>query len=329
MSFSKNFRSRMTAHGLTAYDRAFNDKLRSFTKWFKNSLTKEEVLVDGVPVDAVVQDQNQANNKDLSDDKYIIVEKETVINTGSQIDWRDRTWIVFSNEHKTIPTHKQLRMKPSNYVIKWMAKGKVAQSNAFIQNQTLYTLGVSTSGNHAWIANAKMLMYLPDTADSRAIGIGQRVFIGGAVYQIMFRDYVSRRGLIHFLMEEDFVNPDSDNVELEVANYYTDIEMHPPEEKPEGLEEEITLKGSETLRIGSTITIDATVYEEGQISGNGVKEWIVSDIDKVSEVIDQTEKFIVIRVPQNFKYVGSVINIVAKTENGAIASHNLRVISSY
>lgn len=329
MSFSNNFRKRMGAHGLSAYDRAFSDKLRSFKKWFESSLTRETVLIDGVEAVAVVQDQNQANNKDLSDDKYLVVENETEVDTGSQINWREKMWLVFSNENKTIPTHKQLRMKPSNYIIRWMNEGKVNESNAFIQNQTLYTLGVSTSGNHAWIVNAKMLMYLPDTEDSRTIGIGQRVFIGGVVYQIMFRDYVSRRGLIHFLLEEDFVNPNVDNIDLEIANYYTDIEAHEPDEEPSGVAEEVIVSGAEVVRVGSTITIDAKVYRDTALTDDGVLEWIVSDVDKVSEVVDQGDNHITIRIAQNFKFVGSVINVVAKSASGSIDSHTIRVVSPY
>lgn len=327
MSFSKGFRSRMNTHGLSSYDRAYNDKLRSFKKWFDSSLTRETVTIDGLETVAVIQDQNQANNKDLSDDKYLIVENETVVDTGSQVDWREKVFLVFSNENKTIPTHKQLRMKPSNYIIKWMNDGRVAQSNAFIQNQTLYTLGISMSGNNAWIVNAKMLMYLPDSEDSRTIGIGQRVFIGGAVYKIMFRDYVSRRGLIHFLLEEDFVNPEVDNVEFEIANYYTDLAE--PDEVPTGTAEEVIVSGAEVIRVGSTITIDAKVYRDSVETEDGVLEWVVSDVDNVSEVVDQGDNHITIRVAQNFKFVGSIVNIVAKSASGSIDSHTIRVISPY
>src|SRR5699024_955882 len=214
----------------------FYRKSRSFEKWFDQSMNAFDVEIDGIANRVVIQDQNQNNNKDLSDDKYLITKLETDVKVGSHITYGEEEWIVFSNEFKTIQTHKQVKMKEVNHYIKWMINGEISGKGkgypAFIQNQTLYTLGVSTSGNNAWIVNAKMMMYLPDNAETRTIGIGQRVVIGGSVYQVMFRDYVSRRGLVHFLLEQDMVAPDRDNLELEIADYWTGV--NPPKDDGEG-----------------------------------------------------------------------------------------------
>ncbi|QRV11475.1 hypothetical protein JR311_19930 (plasmid) [Bacillus velezensis] len=327
MSYDSIFQKRMTAKGLSKYDRAMHRKSRSFNAWFQNALSREPVLIDGVSQYAVFQDQNQNNNKDLSDDKYVVVENQSNLKVGSLIDWREKKWMVFTEENKTIPTHKQAKIKQSNGYIKWMIGDKVSGNGdghpAFIQNQTLYTLGVSTSGNHSWIVNAKMMMYMQDNDETRNLKINQRIFIGGAVYQVMFKDYVSRRGLINYLLEQDFINSSRDNIELGVADYFTN------EEDDDGIQndttevKEVVISGPDKAKIGSVVelNIDDTNYE--------VSEWTVADTESSVSIVEQDVKHIKVRVENNFKKVGSIITIIAKTKDGVIGTKTVKITSPY
>lgn len=324
----------MNAKGKTAYERKLRSASRDFQNWFDNSLGRELVTIDGIEQYAVFQDQNQNNNKDLSDDKYMIVENSTNAEVGSYVHWRGQIGMVFTNEEKTIPTHKQFKTKVSNQALKWMIGDQVANNGhgypAFIQNQTLYTLGVSTSGNNAWIVNAKMMMYVQDNEDTRTINIGQRLFIGGDVYQVMFRDYVSRKGLIHFLLEQDFPNPESDNMELEVADYYTAKKTDSTPQEVIGVSKEVTINGKDKARIGTTLTYEASIFRDGVLlSDEGITEWTVADTEAVAFVEEQTSKSITIRIDSNFKKVGSTISIIGKTEDGVIGSKTVNIISPY
>lgn len=326
----------MNSKGGTRYERNFNKMSRSFELWFENTLAKEEVEIDGVKQYAVINDQNQNNNKDLSDDKYMVVKNESNLKVGSIMKWRDREWLVFSDEEKSVPTHKQTKIRPSNGRIKWMINGKVSgiEGNghpAVIKNNTLYTLGLSTSGHHSWIVNAKMLMYMQDNSETRNIAIGQRVFISGAVYQVMFKEWMSRNGMIQFLLEEDFVDPSRDNVELGVADYYVDgKEQGGGEETPKPVEKTVVITGSEKARIGSTVKYEANVYEDGNLdSEEGITEWTVMDDSAVATIVEQSTKGISIRIVSNFQKVGSQITIVGKTADGVIGSKTVKIISPY
>lgn len=322
----------MKAKGANSYDRKMYNATRSFERWFNQSLARELVAIDNIEQYAVFQDHSQSNNKELSDDKYMITENKSNVKVGSVVNWRDSNWLVFTEEHKTIPTHKQTKVKESNHRIKWMIGDKVCNHgvghHAYIQNQTLYTLGVSTSGHHGWIVDAKMMMYLQDNEETRNIKIGQRIFIGGAVYQIMFKDYVSRSGLINYLLEQDMINPSRDNIELEIADYYTALEDDFDDEI-DGSNKEIVIRGSETAKIGSTNTFSAVVYDNGIETPEDITEWVVGDSEGVASVIGQTVKDITVRIESNFQKVGSVISIIGKTSDGAIGSKSVRIISPY
>ncbi|PEF30287.1 hypothetical protein CON39_11465 [Bacillus thuringiensis] len=336
MSYS-TFRNRMNSKGGTRYERNFNKMSRSFELWFENTLAKEEVEIDGVKQYAVINDQNQNNNKDLSDDKYMVVKNESNLKVGSIMKWRDREWLIFSDEEKSVPTHKQTKIRPSNGRIKWMINGKVSgvEGNghpAVIKNNTLYTLGLSTSGHHSWIVNAKMLMYMQDNSETRNIALGQRVFISGAVYQVMFKEWMSRNGMIQFLLEEDFVDPSRDNVELGIADYYIDGKEQGggEEEKPKPVEKTVVITGSEKARIGATVKYEANVYEDGNVNPEeGIVEWTVMDDSAVATIVEQSTKGISIRIVSNFQKVGSQITIVGKTADGVLGSKTVKIISPY
>lgn len=339
-----DFKRRMALKGNTKYDRAFNQKQRSFNEWFKNSLTKSLVKIDNVEYQAVIQDQNQNNNKDLSDDKYMIIENSTPSHVGSLVEWRDRTWLVFTDEEKTIATHKQQKIKPTNHIIKWMLNnGEICGNgegyHAYVQNNTLYTLGVSMSGNNAWVANAKMLMYLPYNDETRNMKLGERVFIGSNVYEVMMKDFISRKGLVHYLLEETFYNPNTDDLENGVADRWK-------EQDSEGVATgevnnannnvvndsnyTLSIEGSNVIKIGKTSVITAIMSNaEGSIIENPITEWTVVDVDGVSTIVEQDQSSITISIAKNFKYVGNQITVVGKAVDGTLASKTINIISPY
>jgi hypothetical protein len=333
MNYSANFKNRMGIRGSSAYDRALFAQQRGFDLYFKDALNRELVAIDGIEQYATFQDQNQNNNKDLSDDKYMVVEKDSNMHVGSYVVWRKEPWLVFSQEHKSVLTHKQAKIRASNHVIKWMIGSQICGSGqgypAYVQNNTLYTLGVSTSGNNAWIVNAKYGMYMQDNPDTRSIKIGQRVFIGGSVFQVLFHDYVARKGLISFLLEEDFVNVNKDNIELEVADYYTAIDQASKEPVLSGISKEVTIIGLDNVKIGTLVKYEAKVFQDGLEIQPDITDWTIDDTDYAVTIVEQDSSFITIRIENNFKKVGSIVSIIGKTSDGVFGSHTVKIISPY
>lgn len=355
--FFSTYKGIMNQRGADRMSRNFNFKQRSFNKYFDESLNKYNVVLNGENTDLIIQDMNQNNNKDLSDDKYIISKLDTPLNVGSLVYWDDRFWLIFTNEHKTIKTHNQAKIKASNYVIKW-ATGNMQVCNngegyqAFVQNQTLYTLGVSKSGSYSWIVNAKMMMYMPYNKETEAVKIGQRIFIGDNVYQVMFKDNVSRNGLINYLLEEDFINPNYDDLNLKVANYYQNpndnpnVESNPEdstitsEEKNEVEETEgestnksstLELLGASTLKIKKTIVIDSVVKDaDGNVvTDDAIVSWALSDLEGAVSVISQDVKSITLQATTNYDLIGSIFTIIATTKSGITNSKTIELVGAY
>lgn len=328
MSEYTAYRNKMSRRGRNLYERTYNKKRRSFVNWYENALNRESCIIDGIPSQAVFQDHSQSNNKDLSDDKYVVTENETQIGIGSYVDWRDREWLVFTEEEKTIPTHQQLKIKEVNWNIKWLKDGEVVNNGlgygAYVQNQTLYTLGVAFVGDLASIANGKMMMYVQNNVDTRDIRIGQRVYIGESVYKILFKDPISRQGLINFLMEQDQEHPDNDNPELGVADYYTGganptMETHDPDKV-------IEIQGDGVARVGSRHTY--RISDEDRT----VDEWIVNYMDSGNSpfrVIKKDEKEVELEFVDDHRNLGKIVNIYAILDDGSTADTSIQIITKY
>ncbi|PWT35143.1 hypothetical protein DKZ29_06290 [Limosilactobacillus reuteri] len=326
-NYSDNFRARMNVIGNSSRKRAYNRVQRNFKEFFSDSLNKEDCIIDGIPAQAVFQDQSQSNNKDLSDDKYVIVPNSTKIGVGSYIEWRNSYWLVFTEEVKTIPTHQQVKIKHVNRTLKWLVdKDKKTICNngkgwgAYVQNQTLYTLGVSFSGEHLPLANAKMSVYIKDTPETRAIKVGTRIFIAGQVYKVEFADYVSRVGLINWLLDENTKNPDTDNYQLEIADYYgpngdsdNKTEHVFFESESAVNEKEWFIEGEKRVRLGRSYVLKAKRADGKDID---VDEWTIGSLEDIPlYVLEKDKNSFSFRVKDDYRFVGNVVTITAKSND--------------
>ncbi|WP_242695371.1 hypothetical protein [Enterococcus mundtii] len=322
MNYSEVYKRKISRRGGNAYERAAKNKSRDFKEYFQSTLNLEECFIDTVLSKAVFQDHSQSNNKDLSDDKYIIVPNETKISVGSYVDWRHAHWLVFTEEFKTIPSHQQLKIKIVNENIKWIKNKKICNDGkgwgAYVQNQTLYTLGIARQGNHLDLVNSKMMLYMQNNKETRSLNVGDRIFCGFTVYKIMFRDGVSRNGLINYLLEEDTLKSD-DNVELRIADYYKsevlDNEVTHPEKIP-------VINGNGQGRLGRTYKY--TIQE-----GYKVDEWILDTAGTPSvEILERDGSMITLRIKDDRRNVGSVVTLMAKV-NDNVSSFSIRISNKY
>lgn len=356
VGFADSYRKRMKVLGGDTRERNMFRKSHEFELYFENTLNREEAVVDGETVQCVFQDQSQSNNKDLSDDKYIILPNSVSAKIGSYVEWRGEQWLIFTGEYKTIPTHQQLKIKHVNMYMKWLVdKNKKLICNdgkgwgAYVQNQTLYTLGVSNTGNNFPIANAKMSIFIKDVPETRAIKIGTRLFIAGDIYKIEFADRVSRPGLINWLLDEDTFNDEIDNAELGVANYWDEenpkhtdtsqvdtgtksssdtdaTETHENDSEDVQPEVQWNIEGQLKARLGRSYTYTVVSTDGSQPE---VSEWIVGDIEALPFYVNSKDQHsITIQVKDDYTVVGQTATIAAKV-NGEIKNIAIKIIKKF
>lgn len=321
-NYRELYLKKMNRLGSTPYDRGLKAKQREFNRFFEMALNKEECYIDGVKTHAIFQDHSQSNNKDLSDDKYVIVPNSTKANVGSYINWRSQDWLVFTEEVKTIPTHQQMKIKIVNTHINWLDNDGIVRSyGAYVQNQTLYTLGVAFQGDLISVVDGKMMMYMQNNEHTDSIKIGSRVFIGHSVFKILFADEISRNGLINFLMEEDTIT-ENDNRELGIADYWNRV---PATEEDNEHKELPQIVGSETAKIGSTHTFSIS-------DGTEVEEWNIETIDGSTQpfyLLERNTEMLTLQFKNDFRFVGETVNIIAKLSSGDYVSLPVRLTKRF
>lgn len=320
-NYLTRYQRKVRRRGATLKERNLNHKIREFNSYFKNTLNKESCLIDGVETELVFQDHSQSNNKDLSDDKYIIAPNTTKIDVGSYVVWRNSEWLVFTEEYKTIPTHQQLKVKHINETIKWITKNcKISNRGngwgAYVQSQTLYTLGVAVSTNIQAV-DSKMMMYMQNNIETSNLKIDDRLFIGQRIYKIKFRDTISRPGLINYLLDEDTIGA-YDNEELRIANYYRQFKKD--EEVPPV---EVVIEGEKAPKIGKTY-----VYT---VKDAAVMEWNIEAIsaEMPCYILDKSETSVTLQFKNDFRYVGNAVNLIAKLKDESYASLTLNIAKRY
>jgi len=350
-SFSTSYRRKQKVLGDNRVTRNYNRQLEEFNLFYRDTLTRHNCIIDGVPTQAVFQDHSQSNNKDLSDDKYVVVPNSVEVGVGSYIEWANETWMVFTEEYKTIPTHQQLKIKHTNRRLKWLTnKNSKLICNfgkgwpAYVQNQTLYTLGVSFSGQNIAVANAKMSVYIKDVPETRAITVGTRLWIAGQVYKVEFADYVSRPGLVNWLLDEDTKNDETDNAGLEIADYWQsgakDAENvgnkgnddtipagdHDSHSEGEKSTNEWNIEGTQKARLGHTYVYTAMNSDGTQAE---VSEWIIGTLeDSPFYVKEKDNHSITVTIKDVYKLVGQTVTIAAKVD-GAIQNIAIKIIKKF
>lgn len=324
MNYKKYYKDKIARRGNSIYERNYKQKQREFDLYFRDTLNSSYCLIDGEESKLVFQDHSQSNNKDLSDDKYIIAENKTNIHVGSYVDWDDSQWLVFTEEHKTIKTHQQLKVKIVNESIKWIKDGVISNNGngwgAYVQSQTLYTLGVTVSANLSTV-DSKMMMYMQNNEETRKLKTNDRLFVGLKVYKIKMIDFVSRPGLINYLMEEDTLNEAYDNPALRIADYYRKFENN-ENEKPET---KIEIIGESAPRVSKTYTYNLS--DEAVVS-----EWILEFLgsDKTfAYITSKSEDSMTLQIKNDARYIGETVNLIAKLSNDEYIMKTLNIIKRF
>lgn len=189
-----------------------------------------------------------------------------------------------------------------------------------------------------------MSVYIKDVPETRAVKVGTRLWIAGQVYKIEFADYVSRPGLVNWLLDEDTKNPETDNSDLEIADYWdsggkdeddsikdvskltmpTDgSDSHSEDEKPKV---EWNIEGTIKARLGHTYVYTA-MNSDGTKAD--VSEWMIGNLeDSPFYVKEKDNHSITVIVKDIYKLVGQTVTITAKA-NDEIKNIAIKIIKKF
>lgn len=208
-------------------DDIYSQYIEDYQLYFDNALNKtkykdyydEKLLGECILLD--VSTSNLING----DEKYLTTLPNDNLCIGEilELSFQDNDiehWLLTDKEHLAILSHKKFKVRPCNYILKWMYKGVLYKIPCIVSNQTKYTLGVSTQVAGISEGSSRYQILMSFNSISKVIDEGQRFIFNNNAWKTTQVDFISDKGLLSILLGQDSINTEIDNTDLEVAGYY-------------------------------------------------------------------------------------------------------------
>ena len=148
-------------------------------------------------------------------------------------------------------------MLRTNYILKWMdLDGTPQQCPCIVQNQTLYTTGI-TPVKYEDEGNAKESIMLPSNENTLNVKRDKRLIINGNFWRITNINK-DTEGIINLICSESKYNSAIDNLKLGIADYHNNIHTYKLEINTTPI----------TLNINETLQLDIKAYDNDVIVEN-------------------------------------------------------------
>jgi hypothetical protein len=180
------------------------------------------VTIDGSIEQVLIQNYTNPMNEEREDRK-IHCSTSSVIKRGSIVEgYNNGTWIVLT-DIDTNQAYLSAKITRCNHDLKWIDnEGHIQETCAIITNQTLYSLGTDVE-KFMVEPDSKLSVTISNNEHTRKIQRDNKFIVDGYGWIVTNVDRVGRSGLIMLLLGSSSINPENDNMELEIADYYTKL----------------------------------------------------------------------------------------------------------
>lgn len=284
MASREAYYERLTAHGKNRRDRELNAVRRAITSGVSDLLSCHTVRLRQDEIEITVEATEYASVKKFT------AGADVVIGHGDYIVWDDIYWIVTERDYDD-EIYIRGKITQCNYYLKWQNEsGDIVGRWCAINQVSKYNNGVFEGKIVDNIESTLSIMIANDSETEKLRR--EKRFLADTdttepyAFKITQRDVLSNRygsaGLITWAVSQDVYNPERDNRELMIADYW---------EVPETS----SISGPDTIRIG----------QKASYTTDAAAEWRVSIGDPTYLHVDDGTA--VISVPSDRSLVGSVI----------------------
>lgn len=226
------YTERLKVNGTTRREAMRIKTNERLTNKLLTSLSYKQVLVDGMPREVAITDE------DDFDIKNIFSMPGETLRHGCLVEWEDSRWLITEMDaHNELYT--KARMLRCNYLLKWInPSGQIVERWCVVEDGTKYLIGEKATQMMS-IGDARIAITIGKDDETRHIRRGMRFVVDDLdvdeplVYQLtkpnrLFNIY-NGEGVFRYILNE--VNAtDDDNLELRIADYYTWL---PKKDRPE------------------------------------------------------------------------------------------------
>lgn len=244
MSVWDSYRSRINAHGGNKRGAALQKEFRFLMEKIPGSLSYHNAVIDGEQRELAIIDSDNLDTKTLCS-----MPGEDLPH-GGLVEWMDNRWLIIERDANN-EVYTKAKMRQCNYLLRWIADdGSIVERWCIVEDGTKYLTG-EYSDNDFIITRGDSRIALIIAKDRYTIRLNRDD-------RFLIDDYASpnvlayrltkpfklggsydNRGILSFVLQECNTE-DTDNFELNIANYYdhfprkeSDCTPEPPMEDDE------------------------------------------------------------------------------------------------
>ena len=268
----------------------------------------------------------EKRNADIAIGSYVYMEDE---------DGEWKWWLLCSLDER--PQFRQYHILECNWTLKWVVNGKIYSCLSVQRYQNSYNSGSWDMDMTTAVDNITSV-WVPTNSDTQTLGYNQRVMISDEgryppiCWQCSKVDSTTPIGLTKFKFTQELFDPNHDNAELMICNYY-DSPIEPEIQDVDSAilgTAAITYSGTKpTIKVGGSVKTFTPVF-----SGDGVTvdKWFVSDENgDISEyadnyAVERDGELLKLKVTRNYNLIGRVIIVQVVGTDGSSAEISVEVI---
>ena len=244
------------------------------------------------------------------------------------------TWLLVGrDDHPQFPRYSVLKC---NWTFKWILNQTIYSSLGVLRSRNSYNSGVWNDGFFTVVENQDSF-WVPTNPDTQTINYNMRFLlsenkVNPISYIVSKVEDTFPVGITKITLKQDLYNPNTDNTELMIADYYSNsIEPKPQKKRPTKNNAVITYNGNAPKIVigGSFKVLTGKFYNDsGQQLSSVQCNW-TADLDNEEaqnyELIDDGNT-LKIKAKENYNLVGQIIKVgLSAADNSCSTSIDLEV----
>ena len=262
------------------------------------------------------------------------------IDVGSYVYIQDedgewKWWLICHLDER--PSFRQYQILECNWTFGWVVGGKIYHCLGVQRVQESYNSG-SWDGDRLTFVDNITSAWLPTNPDVLTIGYNQRFLISDprrrpcVAWTVSKIEDTQPEGLTKLKFTQETFNPNTDNEELMLADYYVgNIAPEVPDTETDlKATASITYNGTApTIKVGGSYKIFTPVFSDETVT---VDKWTISDengdisADTENYTIEYSGSQLKLKVAQNYYLIGKVLIVQVIGSDGSTAEVSVEVI---
>lgn len=320
------YKKRLRASGNHMGEALKNQSDMIMNNTFTRDIAYRKCYIDNQPVDAKYLVHTYYSISKDAVDYHLQFRPGVHYPIGTYVDIPDdvgtyNRWLIVGRSDE--PQFVKYNVLKCNWTFKWIVNGVVHECLGVLRSRNSYNSGLWTDFYSTTVENQTQLI-VPTNEITQTIYYNMRFLISDnktnpIAWEVSKLEDTFPVGITKITLKQDLFNPNTDNKELMIADYYKNKVL---DENPEKVEYEITYSGKPNLKVGGS-------YKTYSIPNIDFCAWKITGIDtkNYQAITPYDSNQIKIKIIKDYNLIGSVFTLAAYKGDTLLDSIDIEVIS--